>query len=485
MSGSARGLLCGDMHRVIVFLALLAAACGEPKRAPRNSAGEPDSGPVGGSAGATGSPAAKDAGPALEPPRDAASLSADTARPVDAPVAVDAAPDTRPAANLPAPWKHVDVGDATLATGSTSFANGTFTISGSGSDIWNASDGFAFVARPFSGDGEIVARVASIEQTDFWSKAGVMIRASLAPGSRHAMMIISGSGMSSFQFRATDDGGSVAGTPGNTAAPRWVKLSRAGRNFRGYVSADGKSWALSGSTVIDMPADVQIGLVTSSHIAMVLAMSTIDGVAVTTYPPYPTGLDAGVAADAAPGTPPPAPWTTGDVGAVGQAGLTRVDKGTFTQIGSGADIWDASDSFTYAFQPRTGDFSITARVVSVENTDGWAKAGVMVRATLDAASEHAMVVGTAGNGVHFQFRPSAGAGSTDSPTTLPAVPAWVRLTRAGTTVTAAASTDGTTWMDLGTTELAAANVYVGLVTTAHNNALAAKAVLDNVSVAGK
>ena len=94
------------------------------------------------------------------------------------------------AQSLPAPWVHADVGAPTLA-GSASQASGVFTIEGAGIDIWGTSDQFQFVYQQISGDVEIVARVRSISNQHEWSKAGVMIRATLAANSAHAYAVVS------------------------------------------------------------------------------------------------------------------------------------------------------------------------------------------------------------------------------------------------------------------------------------------------------
>ena len=72
-------------------------------------------------------------------------------------------------------WQSQDVG-ATGVAGDGTEAGGTFTIRGSGADVWGAADAFHFVWQPVSGDRDIIARVASIEYVHAWVKAGVMIR---------------------------------------------------------------------------------------------------------------------------------------------------------------------------------------------------------------------------------------------------------------------------------------------------------------------
>src|SRR6202022_15202 len=76
-----------------------------------------------------------------------------------------------PTTTLPAPWSTADIGSPAQA-GSAAYASGTFTVKGGGADIWGTSDQFRFVYQQMTGNGEIVARVASLTNTDPWAKAG-------------------------------------------------------------------------------------------------------------------------------------------------------------------------------------------------------------------------------------------------------------------------------------------------------------------------
>ncbi|PYV36665.1 MAG: hypothetical protein DMG06_30250, partial [Acidobacteria bacterium] len=67
-----------------------------------------------------------------------------------------------------------------------------------------------------------------------------------------------------------------------------------------------------------------------------------------------------------------------------------------------------ADEFQYVYQPLSGDGQIVARVATQQNTDAWAKAGVMIRETLGAGSAHSLMVITPGNGSAFQCRPNTG-----------------------------------------------------------------------------
>jgi hypothetical protein len=64
-----------------------------------------------------------------------------------------------------------DVG-AVGMMGSTTVTAGAYTIAGSGSDIWGSADAFQFAYTSMNGDGEIVARVTSVQNTSPFAKAG-------------------------------------------------------------------------------------------------------------------------------------------------------------------------------------------------------------------------------------------------------------------------------------------------------------------------
>jgi regulation of enolase protein 1 (concanavalin A-like superfamily) len=179
----------------------------------------------------------------------------------------------------------------------------------------------------------------------------------------------------------------------------------------------------------------------------------------------------------------PAGWTKQDIGSVGVAGSATHSAGSYTLNGSGADIWGTADAFHYVWQPLSGDGEITARVASVENTNAWAKAGVMIRESLTAGSKHAMIVITPSSGVSFQRRATTGGQSTSTTTTGITAPRWVRITRSGNTLTTSHSANGTSWTTLGSESITmASNIQIGLAVTSHNNATDSTAVFDNVTV---
>ena len=178
-------------------------------------------------------------------------------------------------------------------------------------------------------------------------------------------------------------------------------------------------------------------------------------------------------------------WFRGYPASVGS--FVEGPAGTYTMTGSGVDIWDESDQFHYAFKVLTGPGSIVAKVESVSNTNGWAKAGVMIRETLDTGSTHAMMVVTPTSGISFQRRFETDGASADTTTGGITAPYWVKIERdlAGN-FTAYSSENGSTWQMQGQPEpfQMGSNAYVGLAVTAHNATATCEAKFSNVTITG-
>ncbi len=161
--------------------------------------------------------------------------------------------------------------------------------------------------------------------------------------------------------------------------------------------------------------------------------------------------------------------------------------GTFTMTAEGVDIWDNSDQFHFAYKELSGAGTIIAKVEGVENTHEWAKAGVMIRDTLDADSRHAMMVVTPTQGVSFQRRTPAGASSSSDNEAGITAPQWVKIERTvGGLVRGYYSADGTTWTQVGTPQTVTMNtpMYIGLALTSHNSSVVCEAKFSNVSFPG-
>lgn len=183
-------------------------------------------------------------------------------------------------APLPAPWQHQDVGTVGLV-GGASHSSGVFTVKGSGADIFGTADQFHYVYQPMSGDGQIIARVTGLQNTNSNAKAGVMIRESLATGARHALVNITPGAETQFIRRTTTNGPSAYTLGASRSAPHWVRLERIGNQFNAYESANGTTWTLIGTETLGMGGSVHVGLVVLSKNNAALNTATFDSVSVT------------------------------------------------------------------------------------------------------------------------------------------------------------------------------------------------------------
>ncbi|MGB2861819.1 MAG: LamG domain-containing protein [Sedimentisphaerales bacterium] len=180
-------------------------------------------------------------------------------------------------------------------------------------------------------------------------------------------------------------------------------------------------------------------------------------------------------------------WFRGYPPSVGS--FTEAPVGIYTMTASGTDITGTADEFHYAFKMLTGPGSIIAKVESVSNTHAWAKAGVMIRETLEPGSKHALACVTPGNGVAFEGRTAADSDSFSTNEGGITAPYWVKLERdVSGNFAVSHSANGSTWGPVGnsvpTNIPMNSSVYVGLALTSHDAALTCEAVFSNVSITG-
>ena len=375
---------------------------------------------------------------------------------------------------LPDPWETADIG-AVGARGTASVTDGTWTIEGSGADIWDRADEFRYVYRIGGSQFSLTARVASIENLHRWVKAGIMVREDLSAGARHVSLFATprtDRGLA-FQRRLTPGGLSEHTSGPSIAPPVWLRIGRSGDTVTAYygTSTNGPWSVVARQVVPGLRTAIYVGLAVSSHVDGTLATARFDNVR----------FEAGSFLN-----------RIEDVGNVGQPGSTTFDGVVYELQGSGADIWGTADAFHYAY--TRGYYSpwsinsISARVRSVENTYPWAKAGVMFRElsgsgpTPEANARHVMVVVTPGRGVAMQYRSVTGGTSVQVAVRPGVAPAFVRLTRSGHTFTGATSADGVTWHQLGQVTLQDLFAEPGLVVTSHDNTTRATATFDEVRV---
>jgi RHS repeat-associated protein len=228
----------------------------------------------------------------------------------------------------------------------------------------------------------------------------------------------------------------------------------------GGVSANITSWSNT-SIVATVPAGASSGnvVVTVSGIASLGVNFTI----------FPTG------------------WSYQDVGSVGLAGNASYSgsSGTFTVNGTGntnSEIAGTADSFSFAYQPLSGDGTIVTRIVSLGSAYA-AQAGVMIRESLNANATM-MFFGYKNTNSEAQvYRSTTGGNTTQGGVANSPLPYWFKLTRSGSSFNAYLSVDGVNWTwEAGQTISMATNAYVGLAVSSDSGGSLVTAVFDDVSI---
>lgn len=283
-----------------------------------------------------------------------------------------------PSTALPEPWQHQDIGGVGIA-GDATHSGGTFTIAGSGSDIWNNADGLHFVYQPWTGNGDIIVRVLSVENTDPWAKAGVMFRESLTAGSRHVMTVVTPGNGTAFQRRQVTDGVSTHNAGPATVAPYWVRLVRLGARFEGYSSADGATWTFIGAETNSMADTVYVGLAVTAHNNSLISTATFSDLQLST-PVIPPGITLTAPAGGSDYTAPASIALAASVAENGNA-ITAVE------FLSGGNVIGSDTTSPYTFtwaNVGAGSYSVSARAVYAGGSVTSTAVGVTVGAVPSA-----------------------------------------------------------------------------------------------------
>jgi len=167
----------------------------------------------------------------------------------------------------------------------------------------------------------------------------------------------------------------------------------------------------------------------------------------------------------------------GDVGATGSASVSGFDA---TVSGAGADIWGTVDAFNYDYSTLANDGGMYARVLSLDNTSPFAKAGIMIRASADPSAAQFILDVKPDGGIEFMTRSSNGGATAFLAGATRSFPVFFRLERVGTTVNAWVI-DGsqTTLLGSATTDLPS-DALIGVAVTSHQHGTLSTAHFDQV-----
>ena len=179
------------------------------------------------------------------------------------------------------------------------------------------------------------------------------------------------------------------------------------------------------------------------------------------------------------------PWRSADVGMPVLSGSASYEDGRFLVEAAGRDIWSAPDEFHYVYQERSGDFEMIARVDSFVDTGRSAKAGLMIRESLDASARYAFMRlnPEARSRGMFQYRVSEGVSTEGAGAVDAGIPWWLRIVRSGNTIIGYHSSDGSSLTEAGRVSIdIGGEVLVGLAATSHNQDERTSVVFSSVDI---
>lgn len=186
-----------------------------------------------------------------------------------------------------------------------------------------------------------------------------------------------------------------------------------------------------------------------------------------------------------------ADWTSEDIGtAENTPGTTDYNaaSGLWTIEADGDDIWGNADGFRFIYQEVSGDFEMSCQMLSIQNTNVWAKGGVMARSSATAPAAYAFTFVTVGNGTSLQWRLTDGDRAwPDGAGIAGTAPYYVKLVREGNMFFGFRSMDGEDWEENHTTGQASEvevvmedPILVGLALTSHSAGVLCAAEFDSL-----
>jgi Zn-dependent metalloprotease len=189
--------------------------------------------------------------------------------------------------NVPAPWATSDVGTVGKAA-AVCFKNGNFEVTASGNGIESRSDSFSFTYQQLTGDGEIIAKVNSLGNTNKDARAAIMIRESLNSNSKFAMTAITANPnftgtATNFEYRKAAGDKSKITNFASTTLPKYLRLVRKGNLITSFISNTNGNWIMIGSTSeVQFGQTVYIGLATASNYNPVTTVANYSDVTIIT-----------------------------------------------------------------------------------------------------------------------------------------------------------------------------------------------------------
>ena len=386
------------------------------------------------------------------------------------------------------PIEAAAVGEYSGSTaGKAYLSNGKLYLSSTGHDVGGERDGMLLYYNEHPADVDATVFVQDFHPAEEWSKACLVIKESLEPGSKANSVCVTGNYGFMAQQRDEVDSWTHYWGEEEGVSPRgvWLRLRKIGNTFTFLTSLDGVAWDPSlGSTQNAMTGEsVIVGVAVcagswdgSSSEAIFVGFESEDFHWPSASP-----------------TQTPAPSTTNvvstDIGEIyeelpGSASFAA-NSNLYTIQASGYGM-DDSDSLHFVHFSRTGDFTMRVLVESIQPAPSdWSSAGLCVRESLAADAVNICALQSAQHGAYISYRNTTSVETQWEGIDWDISPqfAWVELQREGDLFTATRSYDGHSWDSFLTMEIVMSDaVSIGLVATAYTYWEMSGAVLRHYSV---
>ncbi len=159
---------------------------------------------------------------------------------------------------------HTDIGNV-LNKGNATFANGTYTLTGSGENIWFKKDELHFAYRKIKGDFMLTTQAILVGKgTDPHRKTGWMARTSLDTSAAMITLTVHGDGLTAFQYRKKN-GTNIEEIKTPIIAPDILQLERRGRSYFVSIAKIGTPFWTVEIPDFDFPEELLVGLFICSH----------------------------------------------------------------------------------------------------------------------------------------------------------------------------------------------------------------------------
>ena len=163
--------------------------------------------------------------------------------------------------SLPDGWNPSSIGCNSGTSAYNSNTN-TWTQTSNCFNPASGADDLTFVFEELCGDGEIIAQYMGVTPFGF---AGLMMRENATASSKHVWLFNRANSNTSWSIRST-----TGAAPLIQAKPHlnrtWMKLTRTGNVFKGYLSTNGLTWQLMFQSATTLNECLLVGIATHSNV---------------------------------------------------------------------------------------------------------------------------------------------------------------------------------------------------------------------------